>query len=39
MIGPSTPIIGGAPHGVFSWNMPPALVSELSDLLHEGVWQ
>jgi exodeoxyribonuclease V beta subunit len=37
MIGESTPVSGGSPNGVFSWAIPPALVVELSDLLHEGV--
>ena len=33
MVGPLTPVDDGMPHGVFSWDIPPALVSELSDLL------
>ncbi len=36
MIGPETPLTGPAPHGVFSWPIPPQLVVELSDLLHRG---
>jgi exodeoxyribonuclease V beta subunit len=34
MIGPDTPTVDGAPHGVFTWQPPAAMVSELSDLLH-----
>jgi hypothetical protein len=26
-------VVGGNPHGVFSWQVPPELVSALSDLL------
>lgn len=33
MIGPDTPVVDGAPHGVFSWPVPPRLVEDLSDLL------
>jgi exodeoxyribonuclease V beta subunit len=33
MVGPDTPLADGAPHGVFSWRVPPRLVDELSDLL------
>jgi exodeoxyribonuclease V beta subunit len=33
MIGPDTPVVDGAPHGVFSWAVPPRLVESLSDLL------
>ncbi len=33
MAGADTPVVGGDPHGVFSWQIPPALVTELSDLL------
>ena len=34
MAGPDTPRVNGVPHGVFSWQPPPGLVTELSDLLH-----
>jgi exodeoxyribonuclease V beta subunit len=34
MAGANTPQVNGVPHGVFSWQPPPALVTELSDLLH-----
>lgn len=33
MCGPETPVVDGAPAGVFTWRPPAALVSELSDLL------
>lgn len=33
MAGPDTPVVDGTPCGVFGWRPPPALVSELSDLL------
>ena len=33
MTGPEVAISDGQPHGVFSWPVPPALVSSLSDLL------
>lgn len=33
MAGAATPVIGGDPHGVFNWRVPPALITELSDLL------
>ena len=33
MTGPDVIISGGRPHGVFEWNVPPALVVGLSDLL------
>ena len=33
MCGPSTPTIGGRPCGVFGWQPPAELVTELSDLL------
>ncbi|MGL5810682.1 MAG: UvrD-helicase domain-containing protein [Nocardioides sp.] len=33
MCGPATPLIGGEPCGVFRWQPPAALVTELSDLL------
>ena len=33
MAGPDTPAVEGNPHGVFSWQVPPALVTALSDLL------
>ncbi len=37
MCGPDTPAVDGMPCGVFSWSPPPALVEDLSDLLHGGV--
>jgi exodeoxyribonuclease V beta subunit len=37
MCGPETPVVDGLPAGVFSWAPPPALVTDLSDLLHGGV--
>jgi len=33
MCGPDTPLVGGAPCGVFAWQPPVALVEALSDLL------
>lgn len=33
MCGPDTPLVDGAPCGVFAWKPPVALVEELSDLL------
>ncbi len=36
MRGPETPLADGRPHGVFAWELPPGLVTDLSDLL-EGV--
>ncbi len=33
MTGAGTPVVGGQPHGVFGWAVPPALVTDLSDLL------
>ena len=33
MCGPDTPLVDGAPCGVFSWRPPVALVEDLSDLL------
>ena len=33
MTGADTPQVDGHPHGVFAWLVPPALVTELSDLL------
>jgi exodeoxyribonuclease V beta subunit len=33
MCGPATPIVGGVPCGVFTWQAPVSLVDELSDLL------
>jgi exodeoxyribonuclease V beta subunit len=33
MVGPDTPVTAGQRHGVFSWDVPPRLVTELSDLL------
>ncbi|CAN5338119.1 exodeoxyribonuclease V subunit beta [soil metagenome] len=37
MCGPDTPTEDGTPYGVFSWAPPAALVTDLSDLLHDGV--
>lgn len=36
MCGPATPLVDGAPCGVFAWQPPVALVEELSDLLDGG---
>lgn len=36
MCGPETPVVDGAPAGVFTWRPPAALVAELSDLLDGG---
>ena len=36
MCGPGTPSVDGMPCGVFAWSPPPALVTDLSDLLHGG---
>ncbi|MGO9962147.1 MAG: UvrD-helicase domain-containing protein [Acidimicrobiales bacterium] len=33
MSGSGTPVADGSPYGVFSWRVPPALVTALSDLL------
>jgi exodeoxyribonuclease V beta subunit len=33
MAGPRTPRVDGVPCGVFSWQPPASLVTELSDLL------
>jgi exodeoxyribonuclease V beta subunit len=33
MVGADTPSDDGNPYGIFAWRVPPALVSELSDLL------
>jgi exodeoxyribonuclease V beta subunit len=33
MCGPDTPLVDGAPCGVFAWRPPVALVEDLSDLL------
>ena len=33
MCGPETPVLDGHPAGVFSWQPPAALVTDLSDLL------
>jgi exodeoxyribonuclease V beta subunit len=33
MAGAATPVVDGNPHGVFSWRVPPALVTASSDLL------
>jgi exodeoxyribonuclease V beta subunit len=37
MCGPQTPLVDGAPCGVFSWQPPPELIVELSDLLDRGL--
>ncbi|WP_152360649.1 UvrD-helicase domain-containing protein [Microlunatus speluncae] len=36
MAGPDTPATDGIPCGVFSWRPPPAMITELSDLLDRG---
>ncbi|GAA4368887.1 UvrD-helicase domain-containing protein [Nocardioides caricicola] len=36
MCGPDTPLVDGAPCGVFAWKPPVALVEDLSDLLDGG---
>jgi exodeoxyribonuclease V beta subunit len=36
MTGPDTPLVGGAPCGVFAWRPPGALVEALSDVLDRG---
>ena len=36
MTGPGTPLVGGAPCGVFAWKPPGALVVALSDVLERG---
>ncbi len=36
MAGPDTPEVDGIPCGVFSWQPPPAMIIELSDLLDRG---
>ena len=33
MAGPATPTVAGNPYGVFTWRVPPSLVTALSDLL------
>ena len=33
MAGAATPLVGGRPHGIFHWRVPPRLVGDLSDLL------
>lgn len=37
MAGPATPRIDDVPYGVFSWQPPAALITELSELLDRGV--
>ena len=37
MAGPRTPRIDDVPYGVFSWQPPAALITELSELLDRGV--
>jgi exodeoxyribonuclease V beta subunit len=36
MVGGETPVVEGAPCGVYSWRPPPGLVTELSDVLDRG---
>jgi exodeoxyribonuclease V beta subunit len=36
MVGPETPVVDGAPCGVFAWRPPAALVASLSDVLDRG---
>ena len=36
MVGPDTPLVDGAPCGVFAWQPPGALVEALSDVLDRG---
>ena len=36
MTGPDTPVVGGAPCGVFAWRPSGALVTALSDVLERG---
>ncbi len=36
MTGPDTPLVGGAPCGVFTWQPPASFVTDLSDLLDKG---
>jgi exodeoxyribonuclease V beta subunit len=36
MCGPETPVVGGVPCGVFTWQPPAALVEDVSDLLDRG---
>jgi exodeoxyribonuclease V beta subunit len=36
MTGPDVPRVDGQPCGVFAWAVPPALVTELSDLFDQG---
>ncbi len=36
MSGPSVPLVGGRPCGVFAWQPPPGLVAALSDLFDRG---
>jgi exodeoxyribonuclease V beta subunit len=36
MAGPETPVVDGAPCGVFGWAPPAGLVVELSDVLNGG---
>ncbi len=36
MSGPSVPLVGGQPCGVFAWQPPPGLVAALSDLFDHG---
>ena len=39
MVGPATPVVDGAPCGVFAWRPSGALVEALSDVLDRGVPQ
>ena len=36
MCGPETPVVGGVPCGVFSWQPPAGLIQDVSDLLDRG---
>lgn len=37
MIGPNTPVVSGATAGIWTWRPSSALITELSDLLHDDV--
>jgi exodeoxyribonuclease V beta subunit len=36
MCGARTPVVDGAPAGVFAWTPPPGVIPELSDLFDRG---
>ncbi len=36
MAGPRTPVVGGSPCGVFAWDPPAAMITELADLVTDG---